>query len=410
MRFLFISSYFPQDLKTCKHGVYQRMLMFISALEEIGTLDCLFFVDPDLEISNAYVRTKEKEFKEEWGINISLILVNKRQGRKTSTRWQSYGVPAISIYNRAGYYEICGVEQINTLMKCLKKKYDAVFAHRLEVMCLLLLLKKKILPPIFFDLDDIEHVKFFKDIRQPPKWKGKYLYYLQIPALLWGERKAIALAKKAFVCSENDRKYLKMFLNLSNTVSIANAVNIPKSTLPITNDKNILFLGSYNYKPNIQSAEFLVDKIFPLVRKKIPDVNLIIAGKDPHRLSFCKKDLKGVKIIGFVDDLDKLYSSIKIVCCPIFSGGGTRIKIIEAAAYGKPVVATKIAAEGLNLEDDKEIFIHDDKDSFANRCIDLLQNNNVCENIGIAARKKIIRNYERGKIIKLVQDQVINVT
>lgn len=70
------------------------------------------------------------------------------------------------------------------------------------------------LPPVFLDLDDIEHISFMRQIRQPPTGLATQLYYLQVPARFWGEIQAIRKARCSFVCSSRDRRYLTKRLGL----------------------------------------------------------------------------------------------------------------------------------------------------------------------------------------------------
>jgi glycosyltransferase involved in cell wall biosynthesis len=267
------------------------------------------------------------------------------------------------------------------------------------------LLSRKAVPPVFFDLDDIEHKAFVRNLRQPPFWHSKFLQYLKVPSLLWLERRAIALAQKTFVCSETDRGYLvKLFRQLS-VVTIPNAIELPPMHESPANSV-FLFLGTYKHLPNIAAVEFLVNKIWPGVKRKLPDAKLIIAGKNPENIKSYREKHAGVEYRGFVEDLDKLYRETHVVCCPVQSGSGTRIKIIEAAAYGKPIVSTSLGAEGLDFEDGSEILIRDDCDSFAESCVAMANNMPLCEKIGKAAREKAKRLYGKSNVMTSIQNEI----
>ena len=80
--------------------------------------------------------------------------------------------------------------------------------------------------------------------------------------------------------------------------------------------------------------------VWPLIRKACPEARLIIAGNKPERIPSFASHPPGVEFTGFVEDLGQLYQRVGIVCCSILSGGGTRLKILEAAAYGKAIVST----------------------------------------------------------------------
>jgi glycosyltransferase involved in cell wall biosynthesis len=90
-----------------------------------------------------------------------------------------------------------------------------------------------------------------------------------------------------------------------------------------------------------------------------------IAGNKPERIPSFASHPPGVEFTGFVEDLGQLYQRVGIVCCSILSGGGTRLKILEAAAYGKAIVSTTVGAEGLELRDSIEIVIRAGVPAFA---------------------------------------------
>jgi glycosyltransferase involved in cell wall biosynthesis len=87
-----------------------------------------------------------------------------------------------------------------------------------------------------------------------------------------------------------------------------------------------------------------------------------------------------------------------VVCCPILSGGGTRLKIIEAAAHARAVVSTTLGAEGLDLKDGLEVLLADDPASLAQACIDLLQDRDRSGHLGRSARECVRRLYDRDAV------------
>src|SRR5207249_8686075 len=90
----------------------------------------------------------------------------------------------------------------------------------------------------------------------------------------------------------------------------------------------------------------------------------------------------------------------RVVCCPIRHGGGTRVKIIEAAAHAKAIVATRLAAEGLNFEDGREIILRDAPAELAAACVRLLGDRHGAARLGQAALQKAHGAYERGAVVE----------
>ena len=83
------------------------------------------------------------------------------------------------------------------------------------------------------------------------------------------------------------------------------------------------------------------------------------------------------------------------------------MKIIEAAAYGKPIVATRIAVEGLDMHDGQELLIRDDAVSFADACLRLLNDYALSQMLGSSARETAVRHYDRSEVIEFIQKQII---
>jgi glycosyltransferase involved in cell wall biosynthesis len=271
-------------------------------------------------------------------------------------------------------------------------------------MCPLLLAQQHT-APVFLDLDDIEHVAYLRSIRQPPFWGSKPLRYLQLPALIWGERKAIQRANKTFVCSEKDCRHLSRVWRLPGITTVPNAVRIPDNT-PVPDTQSLLFLGRHSYTPNSNAAEHLIRHIWPRVRRACPDARLIIAGEGPQNIPSYEERPAGVEFRGFIDNLDELYRNTRVVCCPIQSGGGTRFKIVEAAAYGRPIVASSLGAEGLAMRDGDSILLRDDPESFSQASFFFLQDKQRVAQLGDRARQEAIRAFDKNNIVRQIRNEI----
>jgi len=406
MKILFVTSTYPEDIHTCTSGVFKRMKMFMVALSSLAELDILFYVSSDADISHERASRMEQLLEKHWKCKTRVFLCRKSQ-KYTVDLFPNFPLRD-SIkdwwFVHHFYYLVSKREHVAAFEECLERKQDAVFVHRLNSMYPVLL-SRKVVPPVFFDLDDIEHKAFVRNLKQPPLWRSKFLQYLKIPSLVWLELRAIALARKTFVCSENDRDYLVKIFKLPDVCVIPNAVEIPTDSKRTTS-VNFLFIGLHLYPPNAIAADFLIKKVWPIVKHEIPEAKLIIAGKYPEKITCFHEQHEGVEFRGYIDNLDKLYSETRIVCCPIQSGGGTRVKIIEAAAYGKGIVSTSLGAEGLDFVDGNEIMIRDDHTHFAQACIALIRDRSLCDRIGEAARIKTIELYSRAHVIDRIMNEI----
>ncbi len=157
--------------------------------------------------------------------------------------------------------------------------------------------------------------------------------------------------------------------NISASFSIVD--NIYKKTEVKEELKALSFIGGESHQPNFEGITWFLDVVWPMALEKDPSLKLQIIGnwKDSTKKEFENK-YKNVKFLGFVDDLSEaLEGSVLIV--PLNIGSGIRMKIIEAAFMGVPVISTTIGAGGLPFENNQDILIRDDAKSFVDAIITL---------------------------------------
>jgi glycosyltransferase involved in cell wall biosynthesis len=129
--------------------------------------------------------------------------------------------------------------------------------------------------------------------------------------------------------------------------------------LPPENGKGILFVGSFQYFPNADGAQYFVNQVMPEVLKRCPDAVFRLVGRQPDAQIMALQNLPSVVVAGQVDELTPCYRAAQVCVVPLRSGGGTRLKILEAMAYGRPVVSTTIGAEGIDVEHNRNILLAD---------------------------------------------------
>ena len=405
-RFLFITSLFPLDPKMDTHGVYQRMGMFFAALKQIGTVNVLLFTAKGLVGFSD--EEKRKRIAEIWGSETDVFLCRPYRALAHNNiekvRNQLLGVA--SPFWQPKYISTSKSEQRKALEICLRNRPDAIFVFGLNCMCPIL--KGNITtPPVFFDFGDIDHILLSRNIKWQQTWRNKIITACYLPSLIALEKRAVSATEQVFVCSEIDKKHLEKFFHTKKCVAIPNAVRIPEK-LPLPTSPTILFIGSFDYEPNVIGAEYMINKIWPIIHAEMPEAHLFIAGKGQGNIKYDPYSIPKVTFMGYVEDLVDLYRSSRISCVPILSGGGTRIKILEAASYGKAVVSTSIGAEGIEMMDGRDILIQDSPSGFAEACIRLLRDDAFCASLGDAAHKVISRLYNQRDIISIIQKSILN--
>jgi glycosyltransferase involved in cell wall biosynthesis len=155
----------------------------------------------------------------------------------------------------------------------------------------------------------------------------------------------------------------------------------------------LLFVGSMFYRPCVDGAVWLVREILPLLRRTRPDLQVWLVGKGPTDEVRALAG-PGVHVVGEVDDLQPWYARATLAVAPLRAGGGSRLKILEAMAYGRAVVSTTIGAEGLELNDGTNVAIADDTATFAARIGALLDDPVARGTMAQTARRLVEGRYD----------------
>lgn len=136
---------------------------------------------------------------------------------------------------------------------------------------------------------------------------------------------------------------------------------------------SVFHLGSMDWRPNQEGIEWFLEKVWPMVMKKTPEMKFYLAGKSVPR-RFFKYASENVIISGWVSSAVEFMADKQIMVVPLLSGSGMRVKIIEGMAARKTIVSTSIGAEGIGCEDGREIFIADDAEKMADIIVWCYQN------------------------------------
>ena len=127
----------------------------------------------------------------------------------------------------------------------------------------------------------------------------------------------------------------------------------------------MLFLGSFRHDPNRVAVDWFVRQVLPLILAQEPGAKLVIAGSDPPPEHTYADHAAHMQMLGYVEDVREPLARYAIFVCPILSGSGVRVKLLEAFAAGIPVVSTRVGAEGLAVKDGEFCALADDPAEFA---------------------------------------------
>jgi len=401
---LVVSPYFSRQSGAMAHGVFQRLGTQVEALARVvDQVDCLFLAGARLQCSPEEISAHEQRLRRSWSANLSLTIAPVRGANPASTRWprwQCYGRGIFDFYSQQLVSGLNNEAAELAVRSALRAAPDLIFAHRLLAMSVMMRLSREVgRTPVFFDLDDIEHVSVARRLLRCPDWPLQRLQLLQIPRLLLAEVQAVRRSRLTFVCSEPDRRYLGRLACSRRVEVIINSTRFPERVRAGAAEPVVLFVGHLGYRPNALAAEVLVRDIWPMVRTRVPNARLILAGSDPEAVRSYPATDPSVTFTGFVEDLAELYAQARVVCCPILSGAGTRVKIIEAAAHARAIVSTTLGAEGLTFENGREIVLRDGVAPLAEECVRLLRDPAAAERLGIAARERARITYQQRTVV-----------
>ncbi|HBB35338.1 MAG TPA: glycosyl transferase family 1 [Cyanobacteria bacterium UBA8803] len=272
-----------------------------------------------------------------------------------------------------------------------------------------------------YDAHNVE-VLLRRDINsliQKPKWHSgieSRLFLHQVESI---ERNFIHQADQIWACSDDDARLLeKLYRPRRSARVIPNGVNVaeynnlcqgegelPDGLEPLR--WTLIFTALFTHPPNAIAAQLLIDQIYPQLREYYPNCRLILAGRNPTPTmrQAAKKDPK-IIVTGQVPDVRPYLAAASVVIVPLLDGGGTRLKILEAFAAGRPVVSTAKGAEGLHVRDGENLLIRDSVEEMVMGVCQLWSDPALAKKLTDAARKLVCAEYSWQGVSKRVDEAV----
>lgn len=165
---------------------------------------------------------------------------------------------------------------------------------------------------------------------------------------------------------------------------------------------DLVFTGNMNYPPNIACCEFIVNQIYPILKKKKPTIRIMLSGAKPHQRVTALADQDNVMVTGWVEDIRDSYAQAKIFLAPLFIGTGLQNKLLEAMAMGLPAITTPLANNALEAVDKESVLIASNAEQFADSIVSLLEDKEQWQSISGAGRKFVQERYSwAGSVGKL---------
>ena len=278
-------------------------------------------------------------------------------------------------------------------------KYDLIHAETFYMMPNIPATKV----PIILAEQTIEYLGY-QDYMKKANPLLRPLLAIDVAKIKYWERYFWGVADKLITMSEEDKDFIEKELQGSQNISVvANGVDLDffskvKKRLP--QNPTVLFVGTFKWLPNIEAVDEIVKQIWPLILKNLPSAKLKIVGFSPTAKIKAYASNQSIEVLGGIDDIRDAFATAHVLLAPIRSGKGTRYKVLEAMITGTPVVATTLAAEGLDLRNGQDVLIADTPTQLASSTVDLLKNKALQKRLGLAGQQIVRHGYSWDIIAK----------
>jgi glycosyltransferase involved in cell wall biosynthesis len=331
--------------------------------------------------------------------SVDTIIWSVQDRPNQSIGWDAERTQSVAFRHSAGRWE-----RFRTLLRARKliKKADQENAYDLIVVRNFpktLSIPLRLHSKLVVDADDLRA----NDLEGSAK--RRLLYYLRLKTFRHVGRRA----KHVWLVDTRDKSLIG--LPEGRTSHLPNVAKLPNSanTAEARAGNRILMVGFYNYPPNEEGLNWFISKVMPKVLEKHPSAELHAVGK------FFQPALKALKppiiMKGFVEDLEQEYRNSDVVICPIWSGSGTQIKVIEALMHTKPTVVTTFCYNGFASEfsPDEHLLVAQDAREFADKLITVLNDPKAFAAMAKAGYHKVKSHYSVDSFTRIVHSTIQSV-
>ena len=209
------------------------------------------------------------------------------------------------------------------------------------------------------------------------------------------DRRVLGRYRHLIACSEEDRSLLRTATDVPAEV-VPNGVATDALAAQPDHDgaPTLLFSGTMNYPPNEEGIRWFSERVWPAIRAAQPDARLLVVGREPPPRVQALAGRDGIEVTGAVPDVSEYFRAATAVVVPIRSGGGTRLKVLEAFAARRAVVSTTVGVEGIAAEAGRHLLVEDDPSRFADAALELLASAPERARLAGEARALVERDYD----------------
>lgn len=376
---------------------------------KIDTLANLNILSKNYNVFLFYIGNKDEREKElEEHINLQ-GLYNYTKNAKNNLIGIFINLFCKVPYTISKYHDYNIYKKIEGIIK--EKNINIVFIDHLHMAFYGKLIKEKFDGiKLILREHNAEYIFWKRIFKEEKNIIKKFIFWWQSLKILNYEREITNIFDRCVMISPIDQLNLKKINTNAKTVAIPTAMNIKKyqfSHTINTISHSMIYLGNFSWLPNLQGLLWFLREVWPEIIGMFPKAKLFIVGKNPPK-EISEYQNNDIIVTGYVNDVKLWIAKSEIFIVPLFSGGGIRIKILEAMAIGKPIVSTSIGAEGIDAKNMKNIIISDNKESFVKSIKLLFYNKKIRDNLSKNSRKLIEEKYSFEVIEKEINHIIEN--
>jgi len=284
-----------------------------------------------------------------------------------------------------------------------KTRYDVIQAEGLEVAAYLTQAKvqQPTALPIYSSTNaefELQRVMYEADRQAIRRWPAALYSFIQWRRLIQFERAICRKAACVIATSDIDAASFERLAPGARVCVVPNGIHTEEydgngSHLELSSAA-LLFTGSMGYRPNVDATLWFADQVLGQIRAAVPEARLFIVGQQPHRRLNVLRARSDVEITGYVQDVAPFLHSCAVYVAPLRTGGGTRLKLLQAMAAKCAIVSTTVGVQGLDVTPGGEALIADDAPGFAQAVIGLLRDPERRLALGSAAQALVKARYD----------------
>jgi glycosyltransferase involved in cell wall biosynthesis len=213
----------------------------------------------------------------------------------------------------------------------------------------------------------------------------------------WFETRTFQAAERVVAVSPEDAAIIRDQFGMERVDVVDNGIDRAylEAVQPCPEANHILFLGSLEWRPNLDAVGLLLDRVFPAVLAREPAARLSIVGRNPPAALVQRvRQIERAELHANLADVRPFLARAAVMAVPLRIGGGSRLKILEALAAGLPVVSTRVGAEGLSLRPGSDLVVVDDVEQMAAALVDCLRHPDRAREMAERGRRYVLEHYD----------------